>query len=146
MPPKPANENWSSSPSVASWALPSMRMSPMPFSEAPARGDAHRVGGVAREPGRVRHADAELEAIEEPDGGVELARELVVDDVGRARLRARRVERVGAALVVQREAEREPLVVGHVGAVDREEVVRAIAGWKSCASIDFENGTSAAWA
>jgi len=126
MPPSAAKAYWSSSPSVASCALASMRRSPMPFSvRRPPVATPMAVDGVTREIAGIREPDADLETIEEADGGVELARELRVDDVGRAVRRARREHRVRAALVVQHEPEREALVVGDVGAVEREEVVRA---------------------
>ena len=96
------------------------------LAQVQAGGRPHGVDLVAVEEEGEGDADAGLEAAEEADGGGDLAGELVVDQVGLGR-RARAVgeDGVGALLVVELEAEAESLVLGDVGPVDGQVVLRA---------------------
>ncbi len=85
----------------------------------------HRVHLVAVEVERERNADADLITPEKTDGRVQLAGELVGNDVRLARaVRGLGEDRVRLLLVVERQAEAEPLVLGDVGAFDGQEVLR----------------------
>src|SRR5207248_11827 len=96
------------------------------LAQVQAGGGPHCVDLVAVEEEGEGNPDAGLEAAEQADGGVDLAGELIVDEVGLGRgARAVGEGGVGTLLVIEREAEAESFVLGDVRPLDGQVVLRA---------------------